>query len=314
MGQLLRKHLGPRWTPPMSDGVARASSGNPFLALMIAEAMQSDLSRWCWSAQDSRGPVFPVPPSLAGLLAEKVTLLPQGSRDVLLLVSAAGRLNVAQLQGIVESAQLRSALEAAADAEVAAVGAEAVVTFTHPLLASAIYDAATRRRTSSRTRALAEKLDDPVERARHRSRTITAPDEHVASRAGAGGIHLARTRRSTVGRRAVASRSIWPPQPIRTPPRAWAAGSTRWTAIPPPATRSRLRRRWTRGRGWQRSRSRRPRCWCADSGWSITTQGSAPLPRKHSGWRPRAVRSAPRSWTSSAFSTACTVTARMPCE
>jgi hypothetical protein len=164
----------------MSAGVARVSSGNPFLALMIAQAMQSDVSKWRWSARDGQDPVFPVPPSLAGLLGEKVTLLPQNARDVLLLVSAAGRLSVAQLQGIVEDAEVRSALEAAADWDVATVGAGSVVAFTHPLLASAMYDAATpaaRRRTH---RILAEVLDDPVERARHRSRTITSPDEPVA--------------------------------------------------------------------------------------------------------------------------------------
>jgi energy-coupling factor transporter ATP-binding protein EcfA2 len=42
IGQLLRKRLGPRWTPPMSAKVARASGGNPFLALEIARAMQVD--------------------------------------------------------------------------------------------------------------------------------------------------------------------------------------------------------------------------------------------------------------------------------
>jgi len=97
-----------------------------------------------------------------------------------LLVSAAGRLTVAQLQRIVEKARLWPALEAAADADMALVGAESVVAFTHPLLASAIYDAAApaeRRRTH---RVLADGLDDPVERARHRSRSITAPDETVA--------------------------------------------------------------------------------------------------------------------------------------
>jgi DNA-binding CsgD family transcriptional regulator len=180
IGQLLRKRLGSRWTTPMSAGVARASGGNPFLALMIAQAMQSDVSKWGWSAQDAHDPVFPVPPSLAGLLREKVTLLPQHARDVLLLVSVAGRLTVAQLQGIVDATELRSALEAAADADVAVVGAEAVVSFTHPLLASAIYDAATPAERRHAHHVLAEKLDDPVERARHRSRTITAPDELVA--------------------------------------------------------------------------------------------------------------------------------------
>ncbi len=180
MGQLLRARLGPRWTPPMSAGVARVSSGNPFLALMIAQAMQSDVSKWRWSIQDQHDPVFPVPPSLAGLLGEKVALLPEHARDVLLLVSAAGRLTVAQLQGVVGEGQLRPALDAAADWDVATVAAGSVVTFTHPLLASAIYDAASPAERRRAHRVLAEVLDDPVERARHRARTVTAPDEAVA--------------------------------------------------------------------------------------------------------------------------------------
>ncbi|TCN41146.1 putative ATPase [Kribbella orskensis] len=180
IGQLLRKRLGSRWTPPMSAGVARASGGNPFLALEIARAMQADVSSWRGSAQDGHDPVLPVPPGLADLLRERVARLPQDSREVLLLVSAAGRLTVTQLQGIVAEARLWPAIEAARDADVALVGAGSVVAFTHPLLASAIYDAAApdeRRRTH---RVLAEKLEDPVERARHRSKSITAPDEAVA--------------------------------------------------------------------------------------------------------------------------------------
>ncbi|MFC5264987.1 ATP-binding protein [Kribbella qitaiheensis] len=181
VGQLLRKRLGSRWTPPMSAGVARASGGNPFLALEIARAMQADVSSWRGSGQDGHDPVLPVPPGLADLLRERVGRLPQDSREVLLLVSAAGRLTVTQLQGIVPEVRLWPALEAARDADVALVGAGSVVAFTHPLLASAIYDAAApdeRRRTH---RVLAEKLEDPVERARHRSKSITAPDEAVAA-------------------------------------------------------------------------------------------------------------------------------------
>ncbi len=180
IGRLLRSRLGARWTPPRSAGVARASAGNPFLALMVAQAMQSDLSKWRWSAQDGHDPVFPVPPSLAEILGEKVSLLPDDARDVLLYVSAAGRLTVPQLEAILGAAQVRSALEAAADWDVATVGASSVVSFTHPMLASAVYDVAapTERRRAHRT--LAEKLDDPVERARHRARTLTGPDEVTA--------------------------------------------------------------------------------------------------------------------------------------
>jgi DNA-binding CsgD family transcriptional regulator len=179
-GQLLRKRLGPRWTPPVSAGVARVSSGNPLLALMIAQAMQSDLSKWSWSGQDGENPVFPVPPSLAGLLSEKISLLPQTSRDVLLLVSAAGRLTVPQLEEVVGDAELGPALEAAADWDVATVGAGSVVTFTHPLLASAMYDEAAPAARRRAHRVLAALLEDPVERARHHSRSMTTPDEAVA--------------------------------------------------------------------------------------------------------------------------------------
>ncbi|TDW21442.1 ATP-binding protein [Kribbella kalugense] len=181
IGQLLRKHLGQRWTAPLAAGVARASGGNPFLALMIAQAMQSDLSKWHWSAQQGQDPIFPVPPSLAGILGEKVSvLLSQDARDVLLLVAAAGRLTVSQLQRFVEEARLRSALEAAADADIAKVGAGSVVAFTHPLLASAMYDAAAPDERRRAHRTLADKLEDPVERARHRAKSISTPDETAA--------------------------------------------------------------------------------------------------------------------------------------
>jgi DNA-binding CsgD family transcriptional regulator len=180
IGQLLRTRLGPRWTPPMSAGVARASGGNPFLALEIARAMQADLLDRRGGVRHGHDPVFPVPPSLAELLRERVARLPQDAREVLLLVSAAGRLTVAQLRGIVEEARLWPALEAAADADVALIGAKSVVAFTHPLLASAIYDAAApaeRRRAHS---VLADCLADQVERARHRSRSVIVPDETAA--------------------------------------------------------------------------------------------------------------------------------------
>jgi DNA-binding NarL/FixJ family response regulator len=180
IGQVLRRLFGSKWTQPISSAVARASSGNPFLALMIAQAMQSDLSKWSWSAQEGHDPVFPVPPGLVEILGEKVSLLPKPARDVLLLVSAAGRLTLAQLQALVEADVLAAALEAAADWEVAMVGVDSRVTFTHPMLASAIYDAATAGERRRAHKVLADALEDSVERARHRARTLTAPDAAIA--------------------------------------------------------------------------------------------------------------------------------------
>ena len=180
VGLLLRGRLGPRWTPRTSAGVARASAGNPFLALMIAQAMQSDPSKWRWSAHDDHDRVLPVPSSLAEVLAEKIALLPHDAREILLLVSAAGRLTSTQLQRLVAPDRLRSALEIATDQDVAKVGADSVISFTHPMLASALYDAASPAACRRAHQLLADKLEDPVERARHRSLTTTTPDESVA--------------------------------------------------------------------------------------------------------------------------------------
>jgi DNA-binding CsgD family transcriptional regulator len=223
IGQLLRKRLGQRWTPPMSAGVARASGGNPFVALMIAKGIQAGVPTWGRSAPPGHDPVFPVPPSLAELLHERVARLPQAARDVLLLASAAGRLSVAQLQGVVEKVALRSALEAAADADVAIVGAESVVTFTHPLLASAIYDAASAAERRLAHRVLAEELDDPVERARHRSRSITVPDEAIAE-------ELKRAAEISQGRGAQQlAGELWEGAALATPPGVGTAVSLgRW--------------------------------------------------------------------------------------
>ena len=180
IGQLLRKRLGPRWTPPMSAGVAAASGGNPMLAIELARALEAGVRSPRGSISHGHDPVFPLPPSLAELLRERIARLPQDSREVLLLVSAAGRLTVGQLREIVEEDRLWRALEAAVDADVVIVGVESVIAFTHPLLASAIYDAAAPAERRRAHRVLADGLDDPVERARHRSRSITAPDETVA--------------------------------------------------------------------------------------------------------------------------------------
>jgi len=81
IGQLLRERLGPRWTPPMAAGVARASGGNPFLALEIARAMQADVRNQHGSTRHGDDPVLPVPPSLVKLLRERVVRLPRDARD-----------------------------------------------------------------------------------------------------------------------------------------------------------------------------------------------------------------------------------------
>jgi DNA-binding CsgD family transcriptional regulator len=180
IGQLLRERVGPRWTPPESAGVARASGGNPLLALEIARALHANVPDHRAVARHGHDLVLPVPSSLAELLSERVARLSQEAHSVLLLASAAGRLTLTHLQRMVEPDRLASVLETAADADVAAVGVDSTITFTHPLLASAIYEAAKSTERRHAHRLLAQSLDDPVERARHHAKAATAPDRDVA--------------------------------------------------------------------------------------------------------------------------------------
>ena len=204
---------------------------------------------------------------------------PQSSRDVLLLVSAAGRLTVAQLQGIVEEARLRSALEAAADADVATVGAGSVVAFTHPLLASAMYDAAAPAERRRAHRVLADKLEDPVERARHRVEVDHRPRRNGRRGAGTGRRNLPEPWRPAVGRRA-AGRS-------RTGHAVRCGHGRRLRSLAPRRGHLHRRRRppcrrrqpWTRGRRWPSTREQQAQVLVRRLGWPTTSRGCS-VPRR----------------------------------
>jgi hypothetical protein len=56
-----------------------------------------------------------------------------------------------------------------------------VIRFTHPLLASALYQAATGEERRDAHRKLAEVVDDPVHRARHLALAADAPSEELAA-------------------------------------------------------------------------------------------------------------------------------------
>ena len=101
---------------------------------------------------------LPIPVSLQVIVRERLERLPAHTQASLLLASAHGRIKVSQLDG--------DALGPAFDDEVIEVVDDAIG-FTHPLLASVLYQGASaeaRREAHSR---LAELLEDPVASARH---------------------------------------------------------------------------------------------------------------------------------------------------
>ena len=160
---LLRPRLGRVFARPTLLRLHEASGGNPFFALELARALGDNV--------DPTQPL-PVPETLDALVRAHLDGLPGETRRALLLACTHGRLRADQLDGdTLEPAFADNVIELA----------DGVIRFTHPLLASVLYQAASpsaRRRAHER---LAEIVDDPLARARHRALAVDEPDAEIAA-------------------------------------------------------------------------------------------------------------------------------------
>jgi DNA-binding CsgD family transcriptional regulator len=148
---------------PVIVRVAEASGGNPFNALEIAD----ELGRL-----PSHSGRPPLPRSIGQVLQTRLDRLPGATLDALLECAMLSRPTV-ELAGA-------EALEPAESAGIVTIG-EGRVRFSHPLLASAVYERADpieRRRVH---RHLAGMVGDPEERARHLALGTVTADETVAA-------------------------------------------------------------------------------------------------------------------------------------
>ncbi len=167
---LLRSRLGLSFPRPTLLRLHEASGGNPFYALELARARSMD------PARDLTVPLA-VPPRLERLVAARVQALDAPTRRTLLLIAAHGRMPVGLLRALEVAPE---ELEAARAANVIET-ADGVVSFTHPLLASALYQGTASEERRSAHRRLATALDDPVDRGRHLALGTDEPDDELAA-------------------------------------------------------------------------------------------------------------------------------------
>ena len=165
-------------TAPSRPTLARimdASGGNPFFALEIARALARDSS-------DLRlGDPLPVPESLQELVLARLRALPADAHTAVLVAAALSRPTVAMVaETLVLERNARSALVAAEEAGVLVLEGERI-RFTHPLLASVVYGAASNSQRRQLHTRLAEVVADPEERVRHLAASVTEADEGTAS-------------------------------------------------------------------------------------------------------------------------------------
>jgi DNA-binding CsgD family transcriptional regulator/predicted negative regulator of RcsB-dependent stress response len=146
-----------------------ASGGNPFYALELARVQRVD------KGTHPAGPMV-VPPSLERLLRSRLAALDRAGQQALLLVAAHGRLPI----GLQEPLGLAmDDIDAARTARIVELDGD-TIRFTHPMLASVIYqDAAPHERRAAHTR-LATAVHDPVQRARHLALGTDLPSDAVA--------------------------------------------------------------------------------------------------------------------------------------
>ena len=163
--RIVSERLGVTFSRPTLVRLADASRGNAFFALEIARLLaRGDM-------QPTAGRL-PVPDDLRSLAADRISLLPAVTRDALLRAAALAHPDTTAVD--------IGALAPAEEAGLISIGADGVITFTHPLFASAVYGSASARARADVHRALADVVGDPEQRARHLALASTAPGDAAA--------------------------------------------------------------------------------------------------------------------------------------
>lgn len=158
--------LGVVFPRPTLVRIVAACEGNPFYALELArELVRTDLP--------GVGDRLPVPEEIRMLVRSRIGRLPRRTRDALFVASCLSR-PTATLVDV-------EALVPAEEAGIVQVDAGGVIRFTHPLLASGVYESTPSGRRRRVHRMLADRVDDPEERARHLALVTDKRDEAVAT-------------------------------------------------------------------------------------------------------------------------------------
>lgn len=167
---VVRELLGRPLARPRLLRLHEASGGNPFYALELARALADD--------DPDRDPTAPfaVPARLEELLSARLLGYGSATRRALALVSADARLTAGDL---VAAGIDLDALAPAVDGGVVEAARE-TLRFTHPLLASVLYQALSPGERREAHRRLAGIVSDSVARARHLALSTDEPDAGLA--------------------------------------------------------------------------------------------------------------------------------------
>lgn len=169
--RIVRGRLSHAVARPTLLRLHEVSGGNPFYALELARALGTE-----GAVRDPTQPL-PVPERLEELVWARLDGFTGATHEALVLASADARLALARLADVgIE----QSALDPALREHVIEIS-HGSVRFTHPLLASVLYQGLSARERQLAHRRLAELADDPLARARHLALSTDQPDAELAA-------------------------------------------------------------------------------------------------------------------------------------
>jgi DNA-binding CsgD family transcriptional regulator len=183
--RLLHERLEASFPRPVLLRLHEASGGNPFFALELARALLRG------GRVVEPGAPLPVPESLRELLHDRVMALPAPALRVLLVAAASAEPTVSLIEAGAGDGDALAGLEAGVEAGVVRLERERV-RFTHPLLRSSIYSAASPQERRQAHRRLAGAADDLEERARHLALAAEGPDLAAAADLDRAALHASR--------------------------------------------------------------------------------------------------------------------------
>lgn len=176
LDRIVRSRLDARLSRPLLVRVAEVARGNPFFAIEISRAMAQG------GSAPALGDPLPVPHRLRDLLSDRVERLSPAAQAAASAVSALSHPTAASVAAALgPDLDADEALHEAEQAGVLVADGDRL-SFSHPLLASAVYGAVTGTRRRALHRRLAGVVRDPEEAARHLARSGIAADDRAASR------------------------------------------------------------------------------------------------------------------------------------
>lgn len=167
---VLRQRLQVGFSRPTLTRIYETSGGNPLYALELARLQSAH------PAGDGNLPLA-VPPSLELLVDGRLHAIDEPTRQALVLVAAHGRF---PLEFVGALGVPTAAMEQARAANLIETR-DGVVRFTHPLLASALYQRSSDAARREAHRRLALMVDDPVHRGRHLALAADEPSDDLAA-------------------------------------------------------------------------------------------------------------------------------------